>query len=340
LRPILLDFLGLGAQIGLPINLKTKHSIPRRLAPGDTIGLIAPSSAPIDPKAVDRSVAYLERRGFRVKVGKNARARRGFLAGHDRGRAADLMEMFQDRKVDGIICIRGGYGAARVLPLLDYDVIRKHTKVLIGFSDITNFHCALLKHANLQSFQGPMTAHQLLKKDYPDFSVDNLWRIVTEPQPAGGICRGYPLKTVSILRGGKANGELIGGNLTVLTHLLGTPYQPDFHGKILLLEEVDELPYRIDRMLTHLHLAGVFNQVSGVAVGVCQNCEDPKAKQKKPLRQSLADVLRDRLGMLKVPVVTGLPFGHADYNATLPIGGRALLDGDAGDLVITGAAVG
>ena len=313
--------------------------IPKRLSPGDTIGLVSPSSAPADPKAIDRSVALFEKLGYKVKLGRHARERWGFLAGRDRERAADLMQMFTDRRVHGIVCIRGGYGAARILPLLDYRAIKKNPKVLVGFSDITNLHCALLRHANLLTFQGPMTAHQLIKPDYPPYSHDCFRRIITEPAPIGGICAGYPLKTVSIVRHGKASGQLIGGNLTVLTHLIGTPFEPSFRGKILLLEDVDEVPYRIDRMLTHLLNAGKLQQVAGVAVGVCQNCEDPTAKKSREYRQSLEDVLRERLSPLKVPVVTGLPFGHADHNATLPIGGRATLDANRGDLIITQAAV-
>ncbi len=313
--------------------------IPRRLSPGDTIGLVAPSSPPPDLTAIDKSIAYFERRGFKVKLGRHARNRWGFLAGHDRERAGDLLQMFADPKVDAVVCIRGGYGAARILPLLDFTVIRRNPKLLIGFSDITNLHCALLKHCGLVTLQGPMTAHQLIQKDYPKFSHDAFWRIITEPKPAGGICQGYPLKTVSVLRPGKAAGELIGGNLTVLSHLIGTPFEPSFRGKILLLEDVDEAPYRIDRLLTHLLNAGILQQVRGIAVGVCKNCEAPRPKGRREYRQSLDDVLRERLSSLKIPVVTGLPFGHADHNVTLPIGGRALLDGDRGDLIITHAAV-
>jgi muramoyltetrapeptide carboxypeptidase len=335
-----LDFFSVACKLVLNrIETDMPIILPQRLSPGDTIGLVSPSSAPLDSKAIDRSVAYFEKRGFKVKLGRHARRRWGFLAGHDRERATDLMQMFLDRHVKGIVCIRGGYGAARILPLLDYRTIQKNPKVLAGFSDITNFHCALLRHANLLTFQGPMTAHQLILQDYPQFSHDHFWRILTEPAPARSICAGYPLKTVSVVRRGQVSGELIGGNLTVLSHLIGTPFAPSYRGKILLLEDVDELPYRIDRMLTHLLNAGLLQQVAGVAVGVCQNCKDPRAQRSGEYRQSLEDVLRDRLLPLKVPVVIGFPFGHADHNATLPIGGRAVLDADHGDLIITHAAV-
>ena len=142
-----------------------------------------------------------------------------------------------------------------------------------------------------------------------------------------------------MVRRGKVSGELIGGNLSVLMTTLGTPYQPSFRGKILFIEDVDEKPYQMDRMLTHLSNAGLLQEVAGVAVGTCHDCLDPRATAGGEYRQSLEDVLKERLGSLKIPVVIGLPFGHVPHNATLPVGGRAMLDGDAGDLVITQAAV-
>jgi muramoyltetrapeptide carboxypeptidase len=313
--------------------------LPERLRLGDTVGLIAPASAPVSGKLIDRSVAYLEKQGFKAKLGRHARRRLGYLAGGDRERAADLMAMFADRRVRGIFCLRGGYGTARLLPLLDYGFIRRHPKVFVGFSDITSLHCAFLKKSHLLTFHGPMVASYLITRGYPRFSTESLWRTIMEPTPAGSICRGYPGKTVQVLRRGKVSGELIGGNLVVFCALIGTEYQPSLRGKILYLEEVEEKPYRIDRMLTHLLNAGVLQQAAGVAVGVCHGCEDPEARVGGGYRQTLEDVLKDRLRLLKVPVVIGLPFGHVPHNATLPVGGRATLDGDKGDLVITGAVV-
>ncbi len=314
-------------------------TIPERLHPGDTIALIAPASAPPDPKAVDHSVAALEEMGFKVKLGRNVRKRWGFLAGKDRERASDMMQMFTDRKVRGIICLRGGYGTPRLLPLLDYQTIRENPKVFLGFSDITALQCAFLKKSNLLSFHGPMTASHFIKKDYPRFWRDSLLKLVMEPVAAGSISRGYTDKTVSIVRRGKVSGELIGGNLSLICTLIGTPFQPDFRKKILFLEDVDEVPYRMDRMLTQMLLAGVLQQVAGIAVGICDNCADPKAKTAGEFRQSLEDVLKERLLPLKVPVVIGLPFGHVPYNATLPVGGRATLDAVKGDLILTSPAV-
>jgi len=277
--------------------------------------------------------------GFKVKLGRHARKRFGFLAGQDRERAADLMQMFTDPKVRGIVCIRGGYGSGRLLPLLDYAKIRNHPKVLVGFSDITSLHCALLKNSNLISFHGP-TASQLAQADYPEFSRQSWLRTLTQPIPAGSVCEGYDGNTVSILRRGKVSGELIGGNLSLLATTIGTPFQPVFRGRILFFEDVDEKPYRVDRLLTHLLNAGLLQQVAGIAVGICNQCVDPKAKSSGEYRQTLEDVFIERLRPLKIPVVIGLPFGHIRHNVTLPVGGRALLDANRGDLIITHPSVG
>ena len=221
--------------------------LPERLQPGDAVGLISPASAPVAADAIDRSIALLLSMGFKVKLGRHTRKRWGFLAGHDRERAGDLMQMFTDRRIAGIFCVRGGYGTARLLPLLDYQTIRRHAKVLVGFSDLTSLHCAFLKKSNLLTFHGPMTASHLVKEDYPQFSRDSLWRTITEPAAPGSTVTGYRKKTVSIVRRGKVSGELVGGNLTVLSTLIGTPYEPLFRNRILFLEEVDEKPYRVDQ---------------------------------------------------------------------------------------------
>ena len=312
---------------------------PQRLSPGDTIGIVAPASAPPDPKAIDRSVAAIEKLGFRPKLAPRVRQRLGFLAGNDRDRAGDLMKMFADRKVHGIICVRGGYGTSRLLPLLDYGVIRQHPKVFVGYSDITSLHCAFLKKSGLVSFHGPMLNSDFIKDHVPEFTIQRFLRALTQPAALGSIAEGYQGKTVQVLRGGKASGPLVGGNICLLCATLGTPYQPSFRRAILFFEDVDEVPYRFDRMLTHLLNAGVLQQVAGIAIGVNKDCLDPKAKKVKEYRQTLEDVFRERLLPLKVPMVMGLPFGHIPLNSTLPIGVRALLDADAGDLAITEPAV-
>jgi len=312
---------------------------PRQLKLGDTIGIIAPASPPPDPQNIDRSVSALERLGFSTKLAAHVRKRRGFLAGTDRERAADLMGMFLNRSIKAIICLRGGYGAARLLPRLDYPLIRAHPKIFVGYSDITSLHCAFLLKAGLVSFHGPMMNSDFVRPDLPKFTGDCFFRTVMNPLPPGSICQGYSRKTVSIWRRGMAKGPLIGGNLSILLASLGTPYCPDFKGRILFFEDLNEEPYRFDRMLTQLLNAGLLQQVAGIAVGLNRDCHDPKADQTRDYRQTVDDVLRERLLPLKVPIVAGLPFGHFPLNATLPLGIQATLDARAGDLLITEAAV-
>lgn len=313
---------------------------PACLQPGDVIGVIAPASAPPDPKAVDRAIGQVERLGFVPKLGPHVRERHGFLAGDDRERAGDLMRMFLDARVKGIICLRGGYGTARLLERLDYVAIRRNPKVLAGYSDITGLHCALLKKAGLVTFHSPMLNEGLGRPDFPKFSVDAFLRTVMEARPAGSIVSGYTeASEVAIVRRGVATGRLIGGNLSVLVTTLGTPFQPELRGRILFFEDVNEAPYKIDRMLMQLLNAGLLQQVVGVAVGVNRDCIDPVAAKTREYRQTVEDVIHERLKPLGVPVVMGLPFGHQRHNATLPTGVRAMLDANKGDLVITESAV-
>lgn len=312
---------------------------PDRLNAGDTIGIIAPASAPPDPKAIDRAAEALKRLGFKTKLGKNVRARLGFIAGTDRERATDLMTMFADKKVRGIICIRGGYGASRILDRLDYAVIRRNPKIFSGYSDITSLHGALLRQAGLVSIHAPMLNGALADPKVPEFTKASFFRTVMEAKPSGSICDGYGEKTVSILRRGSAEGCLVGGNLSLICASLGTPYAPSFKNKILFFEDINEKPYRLDRMLTQLLNAGIFAQVAGVAVGITKDCDQPNGKTLTEYQQSGSDVIKERLSNLRIPVVVGLPFGHVDLNATIPIGIRARLDANKGDLIITESAV-
>jgi muramoyltetrapeptide carboxypeptidase len=313
--------------------------IPDRLSYGDTIGIIAPASAPPDPRNIDRSVAVIERLGFKPKLAPNVRRRWGFLAGSDRDRASDLMKMFTDRKVKAIMCVRGGYGTSRLLPLLDYRAIRAHPKIFIGYSDITSLHCAFLVRSNLVSFHGPMLNSDFVKRDMPSFTLQGFLRTLMQASAPGSIRDGYKRKTAAVLRRGIVSGPLIGGNITLLCATLGTPYQPCFRNSILFFEDLDEVPYRFDRMLTQLLNAGLLQQVAGIAIGINANCHDPKARHAREYRQTLEDVFKERLRPLKVPIVAGLPFGHIPLNATLPVGVRVTLDALKGDLIITEPAV-
>jgi muramoyltetrapeptide carboxypeptidase len=312
---------------------------PTKLSKGDMVGIVAPASAPPDPAAISRSMEAIEKLGFKPKLAPNARKRLGFLAGTDRERAGDLMRMFADPKVRAIICVRGGYGTSRLLPLLDYNIIRANPKIFVGHSDITSLHLAFLKEANLISFHGPMLNSDFIKEDMPDFTLAGFLRSLTSSEPPGGICQGYRRSTVKIHRRGRAAGRLVGGNITLLCASLGTPWQSSLKNSIFFFEDLDEAPYRFDRMLTQLLNSGALRGVRGIAVGINKDCEDPNRKKSKEYRQTLEDVLEERLMPLQIPLVSGLPFGHIPHNATLPVGARAQLDADEGDLVITEGVV-
>ncbi|HEY5915406.1 MAG TPA: LD-carboxypeptidase [Verrucomicrobiae bacterium] len=312
---------------------------PAHLEIGDTLGIIAPASAPPDAGNIDRAAQAVEALGFKPRLAPNARKRLGFLAGSDRDRASDLMRMFADPAVKGIICVRGGYGTARLLPRLDYGLIKRNPKVFIGYSDITSLHCAFLRKARLVSFHGPMLNSDFIKPACPNFTVQSLRRTVMIPRPPASIGQGRRSHTVRTLRAGTASGPLIGGNISILCASLGTPFEPPFRNAILFFEDLDEAPYRFDRMLTQLLNGGRLQKVAGIAIGMNKHCKDPRATKSTEYRQTLEDVFKERLLPLRVPVVSGLPFGHVAANATLPIGVRATLDGDAGDLLINETAV-
>jgi muramoyltetrapeptide carboxypeptidase len=306
---------------------------------GDVVGIVAPASPPKDPKALPCAIAALEKLGFKPRPAANAARRLGFLAGSDDERVADLTEMFSDPEVKAILCLRGGYGSGRLLTQLDYAVIRRDPKIFIGYSDITALHCALLTQARLVSFHGPMMIDGLGATDFPDFTLQSLLRTIMEPAPAGKICENADRKSARILTAGRASGRLLGGNLSLLCATLGTVFQPDFENAILFLEDISEDSHRVDRMLTHLLNAGLLQRVAGVALGDFGTQAQKRPKSPKDDRQSIAEVLEERLGGLGVPVVAGLPFGHIPRNATLPVGLRATLDADCGDLIIDEPAV-
>ena len=200
-------------------------------------------------------------------------------------------------------------------------------------------HAALLMKTGLVTFHSPMLNEGLGTEKFPAFANESFLRSVTSANPSGSICTRYNGKTIATVRRGVAEGRLIGGNLSVLVTTVGTPFQPNFKNRILFIEDIGEKPYQLDRLLTHLLNAALLQQVAGVAVGINQDCADPLAAKAKEYRQSAADVIAERLKPLGVPVVTGLPFGHLPHNATIPLGVRARLDANRGDLIITEAAV-
>ncbi len=310
---------------------------PRALKPGDTVGLVAPASYTFDLWRLDDAAARVRAIGLEPKFGKNVRGRRGFLAGTDEERVADLHDMFADRSVSAIFSLQGGYGTPRLLDRLDYDLIRRNPKILLGFSDITGLHLAISRKSGLVTFHGPNMLGSL-----PPRTLESLKKAlfvaepigeVTNPEEADPLNVEFPLRTVAP---GVARGRMTGGNLTLITHTMGTPYEIETKDRILLLEDTGEAPYRIDRMLVQLRLAGKLQSAAGIVFGTCTDCAPSRSSFEISL--SLSDVLQELLGSLGKPVLAGILFGHTKEKAIIPIGVEAELDAGAKKLTIVEAA--
>ena len=313
---------------------------PKALKPGDTVGLVMPATAIDTPEWINISKEVAESLGFKVVMGKNVGNTYGYLAGTDQERAADINEMFRRSDVQGVFPIQGGWGSMRLLPYLDFELIRKNPKVFIGYSDITTLLLAFRKYSGLVTFHGPN-----IRSTFNDYVSDYYFRAITSSVPLG-LLKQPPLppgekvekeNRIIMLHGGKASGELVGGNLSLLVTTLGTPFELDLTGKILFLEDVREEPYRIDRMLTHLFLSGALNNVAGIIVGKMRDCEPKDGGFTGSL--TLEEIFRTRLGSLGKPAIYGLSFGHIRDQITLPIGVQATLDADAKTVTIDEGAV-
>ncbi|HXT22495.1 MAG TPA: LD-carboxypeptidase [Thermoanaerobaculia bacterium] len=302
---------------------------PHHLSAGDTVGLVLPASQAFEASTIDLAREQLEAVGFRVKVGTHARSKHGYLAGTDEERVADLMAMFADPEVAAIFCFRGGWGTPRLLPLLDFQAIAAHPKPFVGYSDITALLNAIHQETGLVTFHGPIAASNLRP-----FNRESLQRVLMSTEPIGTLAnppkeddelvpRSYRIVTITP---GQARGRLAGGNLTLVASLMGTPWEVDAEGAILLLEDVEEELYRIDRMLTQLALGGVLQRAAGIVFGYCTDCpvEGPSL--------SLEEILADHIGRLRIPAMAGFAFGHREKVLTLPIGLTATLDSTAGTL--------
>ncbi len=307
---------------------------PKRLAPGDTVGLVLPASATFEADDIALAREQLEAIGFKVVVGPHAYDRHGYFAGQDRDRANDVNRMFADDAIAGVVCFTGGWGAPRVLPYLDYDLIAKKPKVLIGYSDITALINAVHQRTGLVTFHGPVGGSV-----FDPYSLENFRRMVMTPEPAGLLTPPAKKPTELVdrtnrivrLAPGKATGRLVGGNLTLLAALMGTPFEMETDGAIVFAEDIREEVYSVDRMLTQLALGGKFARMAGFVFGRCTDC--------KATAFSLEDVLRDRFGTGPAPAMSGLSFGHIEQKLTLPIGVLATMDADEGTLHIDEAAV-
>jgi len=311
---------------------------PHRLRPGDTVGLIEPAGFTDDAFDLELVMETVRAMGLVPKAAKHLVERYGYLAGRDADRAADVQAMFADADVRAVFAVRGGWGCARILPHLDFARIRANPKLLVGFSDITALHLAFAARAGFVTIHGPNAA-----SSWPRFSWDAFRAVAFDgATPTLGNPEGREDRLVQrsgrirTFRGGRATGRLLGGNLTVLSTLMGTPWLPDFDGAILFLEDVSEQPYRIDRMLTQLSLSGVLSKVAGVVFGQCTDCGPSGASYGG---FTLSEVLQQHLGALKVPAFQGGLFGHVASQFSLPVGCRAEIDADAGTIRLLEAAV-
>jgi len=311
---------------------------PKRLAEGDTIALVTPGSY-ITEKEKKESISNIRSLGFKETYSDRLMQKNGYFAATDEERAADLNEMFERKDVQGIMCARGGYGSVRILPYLKYELISKNPKPFIGFSDVTAVHYALYKKSNLISFHGPVsisTFSRFSKKSFEEVLVNPIFELQMENSLSDNNYNPYGITTIAE---GKAEGELVGGNLSIIASLIGTEYDLDLSGKIIFLEEFLEEPYRVDRMLTQMIQAGKFDNAAGIALGVFKLCESSKSNPSFSNSFNLMEVLTDRLGNLGIPVVYGLSFGHVVDKLTLPYGVNAQLDGETQQMKLLETAV-
>ena len=305
---------------------------PKALKKGDKVALIAPASNIEQAEDLNIACDVIKWLGFEPVVGKNIMNQYGYLAGQDKERADDLNDMFERKDVAGIICYRGGYGTMRMLPYIDYDLIKKNPKVLMGFSDITALLQAIYQMTGLVTFHGPVAI-----SSFNDYTMEYLHRAIYSNKVIGDI-KNPPASSNRVetehrlikINKGKTTGNLVGGNLTLIVSLIGTPYDVDYKNKILFIEEINEEPYKADRMFTQLWLSGKLQDLNGIIIGKMTNVKPSEYKPGFTNTLYLEEILRTRLEPLKIPAVYGYAFGHIRDKITLPIGVKATLDVDNG----------
>lgn len=340
---------------GIPSDTSAPRRTPRRrkkeeprpllkppmLKPGDTIALVAPASG-VSRGEILEATETLKRLGFAVKTGDHLTKDFGYLAAPDQERADEFMRFIADPEVKCLMAVRGGYGVMRILPLLDFEAIRANPKIIIGYSDLTALVNPIFQKSGVIAFHGPVAT-----STFDAYTLDSFRRTVMSNQAAGTFDESEEFSGIRFSEAraativpGKAQGRLVGGNLSLVAALMGTPYQIDLRGNILFLEEIEEEPYRIDRMLMQLALSGKLGECAGVALGRFTKCEARTRGGEFAVSLSLEQVLRGILEPLRIPTVYGLPIGHIKSKLTIPVGGLATLDGDARTLTLDEAAVG
>lgn len=319
------------------------HSKPGRLREGDVIGLVAPAGYIADAAGLDRIAATIRSMGLVPQFAPNVMHRNGYLAGSDRERAASINAMFGDPEVRAIMAVHGGWGCQRILPYLDFPLIDAHPKLLVGSSDITALHLALAARTHCPSVHGPNAAHSWGEGPRASFRALVFDAgVPTIRNPPAGLAPTaseplapdpWPIRT---FRPGKARGRLLGGNLSVLTAMVGTAYLPSFAGAILFLEDTNEAEYRIDRMFTQLAQSGILRQVAGVVFGQCTNCRNPAPGYSG---FTIDQVLEQHLVPLRVPAFQGAQIGHIAAQVSLPVGAPVEIDAGLGTIRVLAPVV-
>ena len=313
--------------------LKAKH-----LEQGNTIGVVSPASPSENHSEIDRAKEYLENLGYKVVIGRNVNKTKGFTAASEQERADDINEMFAREDIDAILVTQGGYGSAQIIDKLDYELIRRKPKIFTGFSDITSLHLAIQKFSGLVTFYGPGMA-RFNEEELSEYTKESFFRTLGNPEPAGEIKKSSPKKWLTSIHGGVCEAPVVGGCLTLICASLGTPYEIDCKDKILFFEDVDAEPWIMDHALSHLRNAGKLNDAAGFMIGHCKNCVPFDHKPGFVCDTTLEDVLTYYLKPLKKPALYGLPMGHGDDLATLPLGVMCRLDADRKTFTVLEAGV-
>lgn len=298
--------------------------IPNHLQRGDLVGIIAPAGSPRKGDLL-QGMTFLDELGLKVQLGKHIENTYGYLAGTDEERLTDFHEMIANPNIKAIFCARGGYGTGRFADEIDYELIRNHPKIIWGYSDITYLHTAIRQRSGLVTFHGPMIESDMAKSNV-DERTKQLFQQLFAPT---SVYYSNAISPLKILVTGEASGQLVGGNLTLITSTLGTPFEIDTKNNILLLEDIDEEPYRVDGMLNQLRLAGKLTEAAGIIVG-----DFAKAAPKSQPSLSLQEVLSHYLGPLRCPVMTGFKMGHCSPHIAVPFGVEAKMNTEKGTLIV------
>ncbi|HEX7860460.1 MAG TPA: LD-carboxypeptidase [Verrucomicrobiae bacterium] len=294
---------------------------PPRLKKGDVIGLVSPASTPTPREKIEGSVRYLEGLGYRVKLGAHVSKAWGYLAGTDEERAEDFNDMIRDPRVKAIFALRGGYGTPRILDRIQYGALSKQPKIISGFSDITALQLAIYKKCGLVTFSGPMPAVEFWK-DPDSYTEEQFWRLVTSKTPVGALENPLP-ERYDLHREGKASGVLLGGNLALVVSTIGTGFMPSLRRAVLVLEEVGEYPYRVDRMFAQLRNAGLLKDLAAMLLGQFTECG---AKDPAQPHLNIEYLLKEYAHFVEGPVLGNVLYGHVPKKLTVPLGLRATVD--------------